>query len=79
MAYVLNNIPVMTRDAAFAKRLTCMLEKNIKCPKSMRNRDSIEQKLENAAKVKHSLDNANKLRNDIIKESEAAKAYNGIK
>ena len=84
MAHIVNRIPIMTRDEAFAKRLTSVLKQDIKKRELQAKRlndapKRIQNNIESASKAKQRLDAELKLNNDIIKESEAAKAYNGIK
>jgi hypothetical protein len=80
MAYVIKNIPIMAQGNASIKTFTCMPQSEAKmCKKHIYNAEAIQQRLEVAAKIKQTLEKENAKQNDIIKESEAAKAYFGIK
>jgi hypothetical protein len=57
-----------------------MQEKNIEyCKNLIHDRNAIQQRLDKAQKAKQVLENENAKKYDIIKESEAAKAYFGLK
>ena len=79
MAYILNEINVFSRDSMYAKRLTCMLNKDIKNRAKAKNIKAVEKRLNNAANAKQALENNTKRTNDVIKESAASKAYFNLK
>ena len=79
MAYIVNEIPVLSRTDVIARKLTCMLNKDIKKRCKNSKAEPIQRQIENAAKVKQGFEAETKKTEDAIKESEAAKAYYGLK
>lgn len=71
MIHIIDNIPVKASKNIKPQILSCMPN----CNRQVCSDDI----LKNAAKVKQALEEENAIRDDIIKESTAAKAYLGLK
>ena len=79
MAYIVNEIRVVSRSSRYSNKLTRMLNNDIKKRTKVNNAKMLKKRILGAANRKQELTNEVIRTENVIKESEAAKAYFGLK